>query len=302
MKKRNIIAILASLAVVLTVFTACDKSGDDTNPTIVGADGQVYEQVTEVVTNAAGEAVTDAEGNTKVDTVTKPVTTTGNGSTESTTTYEDVTFPEGEKVEVEVDKEGRPEDCKLDKLLTASAQNKALYLNCTVVTSDNFGLGETGINMKMYMKNDKFALEFPLLITTIRVAYDGKEMNFMIPSQKSYYPIASGEDSVGVIDSVAMWESIVSDSLEYKETTNVTIRGNSYVCEVYGDSTNVNKYYFNSKDELKRIEVIAADGTTSILKVNECSTNIDDSIFTVPNGYTQLTEEDMMGFSASLGY
>ena len=76
MKKRNIIAILASCAAVLTIFTACGKKEEDvTNPTVVGTDGKVYEEITEAVTDAEGEAVTDAQGETQVVVVTKPYTT-----------------------------------------------------------------------------------------------------------------------------------------------------------------------------------------------------------------------------------
>ena len=76
MKKRNIIAILASCAAVLTIFTACGSKEDDvTNPTVVGTDGKVYEEITEAVTDTQGEAVTDAAGETQVVVVTKPYTT-----------------------------------------------------------------------------------------------------------------------------------------------------------------------------------------------------------------------------------
>ena len=327
MKKRNIIAILAALAIVLTVFAACGKNeGDDTtNPTVVGSDGQVYEEVTEIVT--------DAEGNTSVATVTKPVqvqtdaadTTSANatakpsqssqatlptqssggsaqtGAPESTTTYEDVTFPEGEKIEVEVESDGRPADCRLDKLLNDSSKNKALYMNCVVVTSTNMGLVETGVNMKVYIKGSKFAMEMPMGVTTMRFAYDGKAMNLILPATKYYYTVADAEGENLMGGSMDMWNSLNSSTMEYVETTEVKIRGNNYICETFTDSTNTNKYYFNKKGELKRIEIIAAGGETSILKINECSTKVDDKIFSVPKGYKQLTEDALAALGGSLG-
>ena len=192
MKKRNIIAILASLAVVLFVFAACNGNGGDdvTNPTVVGEDGSVYEQVTEVVTDAAGEPVIGSDGETKVVTVTKPVTepadatVNSQGGTEGTTTYEDVTFPEGEKVEVEVDKDGRPEDCKLDKITKSTAKSKAFYINGMVVTSENFGIVDTGVSIKLYMKDSRVAMEMPMGVTTMRIAYDGKNMHIILPATK----------------------------------------------------------------------------------------------------------------------
>jgi len=313
-KKRNVIAILASLAVVLFAFAACNDNGDEnvTNPTVVGDDGQYYEEVTEVMTDAAGEPVVGSDGETKVVTVTKPVTTepdkavaattNAQGGTESTTTYEDVTFPEGEKVEVEVDEEGRPEDCKLDKITKSTAASKAFYINGMVVMSENLGMFDSGVNIKLYMKDTRVAMEMPMGVTTMRIAFDGKAVHMILPATKYYYsqPVENGD--TGVMDeTLGMWDSIASETMEYVETTNVKIKGNEYVCESYSDGQNINKYYFNSKDELKRIEFIAPDGTTSIFKVNECSSKVDDSIFEVPKGYNPLTEEALKGFMGSMG-
>ena len=310
MKKRNIIAILASLAVVLFAFAACNGNGGDdvTNPTVVGEDGSVYEQVTEVVTDAAGEPVIGSDGETKVVTVTKPVTepadatVNSQGGTEGTTTYEDVTFPEGEKVEVEMDKDGRPEDCKLDKITKSTAKSKAFYINGMVVTSENFGIVDTGVSIKLYMKDSRVAMEMPMGVTTMRMAYDGKNMHIILPATKYYFsqPVEGG-DTGAMDEALGMWDSIGSETMDYIETTNVKIKGNEYICESYSDGVNVNKYYFNKKDELKRIEFIAPDGTTSIFKVYECSSKVDDSIFEVPKGYKPLTEDALQGLMGSFG-
>jgi hypothetical protein len=312
-KKRNVIAILASLAVVLFAFAACNGNGNEdvTNPTILTDDGLIYEQVTEVVTDAAGEPVIGSDGETKVVTVTKLVTepdqavdapTNAQGGTEGTTTYEDVTFPEGEKVEVEIDKDGRPEDCKLDKITKSTAKSKAFYINGMVVTSENFGIVDTGVTIKLYMKDSRVAMEMPMGVTTMRMAYDGKNVHLILPATKYYFsqPVEGGD--TGVMDeALGMWDTIGSETMEYIETTNVKIKGNEYVCESYSDGQNINKYYFNKKDELKRIEFIAPDGTTSIFKVNECSSKVKDSIFEVPKGYKPLTEDALQGFMGSMG-
>lgn len=314
MKKRNIIAILASLAAVLLIFAACgDNNNEDdvTNPTVVGADGQVYQEVTELVT----EVVTDKEGKTEVVsqvvTVTKPVenqpangTTAGSveGTTaEGVTTFEDVTFPEGEKIEVEVDKDGKPTESKMAKILKDSSANKSFYLNATIVTNQNLGFVETGVPLKLYMKGSKFAFEMKLGLATMRMAFDGKSMNVILPETKYYYSVAAGEEGDMVEESMDMWGSIGSDTMSYVETTNVKLKGVDYICETYTDSVNTNKYYFNDKDELKRIEIIGEDGTTTIFKVHECSSKVDDSIFSVPKGYKQLSEDALAGLMGNMG-
>lgn len=313
MKKRNIIAILASLAAVLLTFAACGDNGneDPTNPTVVGADGQVYQEVTELVT----EVVTDKEGKTEivsqVVTVTKPVENQpANGTTaspvegttvEGVTTFEDVTFPEGEKIEVEVDKDGKPAESKMEKILNATSKNKSFYLNATIVTNQNLGVVETGVPMKLYMKGSKFAFEMKMGLATMRMAFDGKSMNVILPETKYYYSVAAGEEGDMMEESLDVWNTIGSDTMDYVETTDVKLKGVEYVCETYSDSVNTNKYYFNDKDELKRIEIIGEDGTTTIFKVYECSSKVDDAIFSVPKGYKQLTEEALAGIFGNMG-
>lgn len=348
MKKRNIFAILAALAVTLVVFAACGEKEPEQpeNPTVIGADGQVYvevteiateivseivsEVVTEVVTDKQGEAVTDKEGKTEVKTeivtevktevlttvvtVTKPYepstseTTTDKkqentsasepssegSSVESTTTYEDVPFPEGTIIEVEMGSDGKPKEPLMDKVLNASASSKQFYLNATIVTGETLGF-ETGMPVKMYINGDNMAFEFSMGVALkIRMVYADNKMHMIFPSQKAYYSIDAGETDSGLSDSeFNLWNTIGSDTMEYVSTSKVTIKGNTYTCEEYTDSTNTNKYYFNSKKELKRIEIITPDGEATILKIAECSAKVDNSIFSVPKGYKELTEDSM---------
>ncbi|MBR4050496.1 MAG: hypothetical protein IKK09_08355 [Clostridia bacterium] len=351
MKKRNIFAILAALAVMLVVFAACGEKEPEQpeNPTVIGADGQVYEEVTEiateivteivseVVTDKQGEAVTDKEGKTEVVTevktevlttvvtVTKPYepstaeTTNGKqentnasepssegSSVEATTTYEDVTFPEGTIIEVEMGSDGKPKEPLMKKVLTDSKNSKQFYINATIVTGEMLGF-ETGMPVKMYLSGNNMAFEFSIGVALrIRMVYAGSKMHLIFPSQKYYYTVDSGEDASDLIDTdFNLWKSIGSDTMDYVSTSKVTIKGNSYICEEYKDSTNTNKYYFNSKKELKRIEMITADGEATIFKVSECSSKVDSNIFSVPKGYKPLTEDSMKtflgGFAGSFG-
>ncbi len=339
MKKRNIFAILAALAVMLVVFAACgDKEPEQPeNPTVVGADGQVYEEVTEiateivteivseVVTDKQGEAVTDKEGKTEVVTevktevlttvvtVTVPYepstaetttdkkqeTTTASepssegSSVESTTTYEDVTFPEGTLIEVEMGSDGRPKEPLMEKVMNASANSKQFYLNATIVTGEMLGF-ETGMPVKMYIDDNDMAFEFAMAAMKLRMVYAGNKMHMIFPTAKAYYSIDAGESGSGLSDSeFNLWGTIGSDTMDYVSTSRVTLKGVTYTCEEYTDSSNTNKYYFNGKNQLKRIEIITQDGQVTILKIAECSAKVDKSIFNVPKGYTKLTEDSM---------
>lgn len=354
MKKRNIIAILASCAAVISIFTACGKKEEGvTNPTVVGTDGKVYEEITEAVTDAEGEAVTDAQGETQVVVVTKPYTTKeaekekekekekdkdkgkdkdkddktkapeetpanpGAADTtvaplfpglteptgETTTTYEDVTFAEGEVTEVVLDQSGRPQQSMKDKLFEASAQNKSLYMDCAIVTNDN-QVFSSGVNMKFYIKDNKMAIDFPIGITTMRFAFDGKTTNIMFPATKYYYSLGEAQSSdFNTLEELGLWSMVSSDAMKYVNTTRVKVQGAEYLCETYTDeSGNTVKYYFDStKFELKRMEIIAPDGSSTILKINSVTTTVDDSVFSVPKGYEQLTEEKFESLAGTLG-
>lgn len=348
MKKRNIIAILAALAATLVLFAACgEKEPEVEEPsTIIGVDGQVYEEVTEIATEivteivseVVSEVVTDKEGKTEIKTeivteiksevVTSVVTVTipyesatadkttnskqettstsasetpsEGSSAESTTTYEDVTFPEGTLIEVEMGTDGKPKETLMQKVLMNSKNNKQFYLNATIVTGETLGF-ETGVPIKMYMKGDNSAMEFSYGGLKIRMVYAGDKIHMIFPVANAYYTVDAGTDNSQTSSSlINIWDSINPDNMNYTSTSKVTIKGTTYTCEEYSDSTNVNKFYFNSKKELKRIEIITAEGDVTIFKISECSAKVDDSIFDVPKGYTKLTDESMQSLFSGL--
>lgn len=358
MKKRNIIAILASCAAVLTIFTACgSKEEDVTNPTVVGTDGKVYEEITEAVTDAEGEAVTDAAGETQVVVVTKPYTTkkaekekdkdkddktkapdenpatpevpgttatpgTPNATTpgtpgattpgttaaplfpfmtepagETTTTVDDVLRPEGEEVDVPLNQSGSPMYSKKDKFFDASVQNKSLYMDCAIVTNDN-GAFTSGMNMKFYIKNNKMAIDFPVGVSKMRFAYDGNTTNIMIPGNY-YYTLGETQSSdLDMIEELGFWSAISSDKMKYVKTTS----DDEFLCEIYTDeSGNTVKYYFDKNDKLKRMEIESPDKSSTIFKIKDVSTTVDDSVFSVPKNYELLTEDNFESIAGSLG-
>ncbi len=353
MKKRNIIAVLAALGAALMLFAACgdNSDGEPEVSTVIGADGQVYEEVTEIqseivtevvteivteiVTDKSGEAITNSKGETEVIsevvseiksevvtsvvTVTKPYSdstttekaaettasqTTASGSTdtteEATTTYEDVTFPEGTLIEVPMDPStNTPKEPLMNKVMSASQDSRQFYLNCTIVTGETLGL-ETGMPVKMYLKNNNMAFEFTVGLMKVNMIMADNKFYMLFPSAKAYYEVSSSDSSdVGNIDT-DLWGSLGSPTMDYVSTSRVKIKGTTYTCEEYSDSGNTNKYYFNSKEELKRIEIIASDGSVTILKISDCGSSVKDSVFTVPKGYTKLSEESLSALLGSL--
>lgn len=348
MKKRNIFAILAALAVMLVVFAACGEKEPEQpeNPTVIGADGQVYEEVTEiateivteivseVVTDKQGEAVTDKEGKTEivtevktevlttVVTVTKPYepstaeTTTGKkqentsasepssegSSVESTTTYEDVPFPEGTIIEVEMGSDGKPKSTLTQSLIKNAKDKQALTFDATFVTGELIGI-ETGMPIKWYSKGNNLAVEMSLGPLNVRYIIANNKMYLAFPKAKVYmdYGELTTDKSSEDFSFDEIWNMIEPENLNYVSTSKVTVKGITYTCEEFSNDDCTKKYYFNSKKELKRIETIIPDSETVIVKVSKFSASVDDKVFSI-KGFDPITEKQAETmFSGMLG-
>ncbi len=362
MKKRNIFAILASLAAVLIIFTACNGKEKPEEPsTVVGADGQVYEEVTEIVseivsevvselkteivteirtepkTDKKGEAVTNNKGVTEVvtevvteivseivteiktevvtevitqtvpytetttvaETTTAEQTTAGTSEEISIPAEEEVPFPEGELIEVPMNPDGQPKDPLMKRIMNASAESKQLYLDCVIITGETLGM-ETGMPCKVYMSGNSMATEFSYGALKLRMVVHDGSVSMLFPVAKAYYQVGDAADAdIDEMD-MGIWESIGSAEMNYVSTSTVKVGRNTYTCETYNDSVNENRYYFDSKQQLKRIEVETPEGDVSIIKVNSCSSSVNKNIFEIPKGYTKLTEEALQGMIGSL--
>lgn len=352
MKKRKVTAILAATAAVILLFAACSKNGkpdEPTNPTVVGADGKVYEEVTELqsevvtelVTEVVTEKVTDKDGKdvtkkdgkpeiktevksevvtkvvTTVVTVTKPVvtqpttekgdkttagTTDGNTagsnsqdtepSSDTTAEEELVTMPQGVVVEVPTDASGKPTNLRLKAIMENSNKNKQMYLKCRIVTNEKDFVGFSDVPFTMSIKGDKMMLDVSYATMRMQVISKSNEVSFVFPAAKVYYT-AQGEG--GTPSEMDFLGSLNFDELEYVKTTTVKQGGANYICEEYKNENDVNKYYFNSNGQLKRIEMISSDGTVSIMKVEEYGFTVSDSMFEIPKGYSKLSEDALNG-------
>lgn len=294
MKKRNSVAILAFLAAMLFVFAACgkkDKDKKDENETNATTTGVAYEEVTVVQTDASGEAVTDAEGNTSVITVTRPVTTKPSSNSSSAETT-----PDGEKVDVDVDASGVPVDSKLKKLVNSITSKNAIFVDGSMPMEGQ------SVAVKVYIKGDNFATEMKMGATNVRVIYTKDSVKMIFPSLKYY--ITMPPESVGPMDTqkmMSMVEKMASDELKYVETTKVQLDGKSYICETYQDGVNTNKYYFDSNDNLKRIDIVDSNGTSEVTKFNEFSANVPDGVFSIPSGYKEITEDNIGALAGLMG-
>lgn len=117
--------------------------------------------------------------------------------------------------------------------------------------------------------------------------------NFIITNGKCYIIIpamrAYAEVPKEYVEEIIPSE-IVTDGveMEYVKSGEVSFGGKKYICDVYKSGDDTVKYYF-ADNELKRIETISGDNT-SILEVNELSTNADSSKFKIPSNYFDMTK------------
>lgn len=295
MKKRNSVAILAVLAAMLFVFAACGKGDKDDKKDSTKED-VAFEEVTVVQTDANGEVVTDAEGNTSFITVTRPVTTKPAENSSEFSAETQTAAPDGEKVDVEIDASGLPTESKLKKLVKEIVAKNAIFIDGSMPMEGQ------NVAMKVYIKGDKFAAEMKMGATNIRVIYGKDGVKMIFPSLKYY--ITMPAESVGAMDTQEMMDMVnkmASDDLKYIETTSVKLDGKDYICEVYQDGVNTNKYYFDSNDNLKRMEVIDSAGAAEVTNFNEFSANVPDSIFSVPSGYKEITEDNISALAGLMG-
>ena len=117
----------------------------------------------------------------------------------------------------------------------------------------------------------------------VRMIINGDSVYAVLPDYKWYFQIPS--DDIGSMDEL---KNIASSDGTYVGSTKVKINGEDHTCEEYKSSDGtVIKYYFNSKKEWKRMEVISED-EVAIYEISSFSNKADESIFSL-KGYADMS-------------
>ena len=82
--------------------------------------------------------------------------------------------------------------------------------------------------------------------------------------------------------------SLDFSDMEYVKTTEVTSNGKKYICEEYKSGDSTVKCYFDSKDSLVKMEMISSEGVVVLDNVT-LSSKVDQNVFKVPSGYTDIS-------------
>lgn len=205
------------------------------------------------------------------------------------------------KVDVDLNEEGRPDHSDLDINFTEIVNSEKFTID--VVFMSKTADGEMKLPVvamrdgeQLYIETvmpveGKGSMRLNMLIT------DGKAY-FIFPAMKAYMPMP-GESVKGIFDTDFVTEDTAASGT-YVESREVTIDGKTYMCDIYEDGESTIKYYYNNK-ELKRVETVSGEDVT-IMEINEISKKSTSSKFKLPKYFDLSTVINSTNFDIDSMY
>ena len=148
----------------------------------------------------------------------------------------------------------------------------------------------------MAMSGNKMFVEASMEGLTLKMLYDGDKPDEKNPSTGTWYIVIDKikkyspmpADMIGDMNVEELTKDFAKgDSNTVYTTSYETVNGEQLECESCVDSNgNTTKYYFKG-DQLVRSDSISPDGTVSTTEFQEITANVDDSLFTIPEGYAK---------------
>ena len=165
-----------------------------------------------------------------------------------------------------------------DDVIIKALESGKFTLNMTLKAASN---ADTPV--VLVSNGDKIAADMTMNGSKVRMIIDNDGVYVVLPTAKMYVKMSS--DEIGNMDEL---KNIASSDGTYVGSTKVKINGEDHTCEEYKSSDGtVIKYYFNSKIEWKRMEVISED-EVAIYEITSFSNKADESIFSL-NGYADMS-------------
>lgn len=165
-----------------------------------------------------------------------------------------------------------------DDVIVKALKSGKFTLNMTLKAASN---ADTPV--VLVSNGDKIAADMTMNGSKVRMIIDNDGVYVVLPTAKMYVKMSS--DEIGNMDEL---KNIASSDGTYVGSTKVKINGEDHTCEEYKSSDGtVIKYYFNSKKEWKRMEVISED-EVAIYEITSFSNKADESIFSL-NGYADMS-------------
>lgn len=285
--KKGLCIVLSALMIAFS-FASCGKKDISDKPTKIDENGSAYVEVTDKDGNEVTSILSDkdkakADKNAAKDN--KEMTTADTSELLS-------------KVEAEASKVTNIDEKNLvsDKkdLISGGTEIKKTSMRDEIIAK-TLKSGKFTLKMKMktssgvdnpvslVFNGKKFAADITLNDMQVRAIFDNDNVYMVFPALKVY--IKTSSDEAGNIGDLT---NITDSNATYVGSTKVTVNGTEYTCEEYkSDDDSVVKYYFSSKKEWKRMEIINGEDV-SIFEIESLSNKVDESVFSL-KGYTDMT-------------
>lgn len=285
--KKGLCIVLSALMVAFS-FASCGKKDISDEPTKVDENGSAYVEVTDKDGNEVTSVLSDKDKS-------KADKKAAKDNKETTTADTSELFS---KVEAEASKVTNIDEKNLvsDKkdLISGGTEIKKTSMRDEIIAK-TLKSGKFTLKMKMktssgvdnpvslVFNGKKFAADITLNDMQVRAIFDNDNVYMVLPALKVY--IKTSSDEAGNIGDLT---NITDSNATYVGSTKVTVNGTEYTCEEYkSDDDSVVKYYFSSKKEWKRMEIINGEDV-SIFEIESLSDKVDESVFSL-KGYTDMT-------------
>lgn len=177
----------------------------------------------------------------------------------------------------------------------ATAEKFTLKVNTKTISSDGtsitvpFTMVKSGKNM--YLAS-KMPIDEAGGTIAINMVIKDKKCYLIIPKMVAYMEIEN-ESAEELTDQFDLTQTKDENEV-YVGTSEFTSGGKKYIVDKYTSDLGVTCYFYLN-GVLKRIETTASDGTVTITEISEFTKTADNSKFTIPSYYMNMT--DIMGGS-----
>lgn len=285
--KKGLCIVLSALMVAFS-FASCGKKDVSDEPTKIDENGSAYVEVTDKDGKEVTSVLSDKD-KSKAD----KKAAKDNKETTTADASELLSKVEAEASKVtNIDEKNLVSDKK--DLISGGTEIKKTSMRDEIIAK-TFKSGKFTLKMKMktssgvdnpvslVFNGKKFAADITLNDMQVRAIFDNDNFYMVFPALKVY--IKTSSDEAGNIGDLT---NITDSNATYVGSTKVTVNGTEYTCEEYkSDDDSVVKYYFSSKKEWKRMEIINGEDV-SIFEIESLSNKVDDSVFSL-KGYTDMT-------------
>lgn len=152
----------------------------------------------------------------------------------------------------------------------------------------DLGEGEEAITITMAVKGQKLSMDLKTDSERMGIIYKDNTTYVILHDEKTYIK-EQGKDE-DAIEDMTIFSAEDLDEIKDKEYVvgKEKIDGVDYNYEEYKDEkeNETTRFYFQG-DDLKYIRTISEDENI-LLKVNELSSKVDDSLFEVPSDYSEI--------------